>query len=581
MSGECMKTEYFRKIIILLLTTSLIGCQKQSADEGQAAKDFLNGATEESISDDKEETSGYVDYNFQSDKEPVYINIQDIVTIDFLHERYPGKQIINYMYADPQVWYGRKENRYSDEQIVAFNDYLVENNQDYVLYFMPVPLEEMTLQYVKDKMQSDNPPDIITSVNQIHVVDNSTEKMVFNGVYEKLDEYSGTDAYKRLMNAYPSKLYDLSLYNGEFYGFKTNVFASEVSYYQYDSNIANKYGIKPEDVEGKKLNEIIGVLDKVKGWDEEYDKSITASYMTMDIYNFLPVSFYFDNYERTPVYCLDCIGIDANSDSDDIISITDSKALKEEYRAKYDMYQKGYSIVKNRGESEYYAIYSGNDTDDFESFMCTIALSTSDTEVAEAYCSWKNNDNMILVPGMRTYTTDKLKESVINGICSTSKNKEKALEAMAFICGDKVLSNILVDGVGRSGYKLKNYVPQSTNIYNTTGAGALANQYIVDNSYDINREMARKSMENVIIAKEIEGYYFDLTKYKSEMEKIREIQDDMLWNYVKQAELYSDKYDSFDEAWEDLDRQLREAGIDEVLEEINRQKSEIYAGGTD
>ena len=94
--------------------------------------------------------------------------------------------------------------------MVAVNDYLVENGADYVIYFMPVALENMTLEYVLDVINGDNPPDIITSVGCNDVTDNSSQKMVFNGIYEDLDKYSNTDAYQKLTKAYPSGLYNLS-----------------------------------------------------------------------------------------------------------------------------------------------------------------------------------------------------------------------------------------------------------------------------------------------------------------------------------------------------------------------------------
>ena len=40
-------------------------------------------------------------------------------------------------------------------------------------------------------------------------------------------------------------------------------------------------------------------------------------------------------------------------------------------------------------------------------------------------------------------------------------NKEKALEAMATICSDKMLSEIMVNGTESAGYEVKNYTPIS------------------------------------------------------------------------------------------------------------------------
>lgn len=43
----------------------------------------------------------------------------------------------------------------------------------------------------------------------------------------------------------------------------------------------------------------------------------------------------------------------------------------------------------------------------------------------------------------------------------------------------------------------------------------------------------------------------------------------------KTEKLFSDEYATFEEAWNDFDKQLEQAGIDRVISEINRQRNEI------
>ena len=184
MRSKCLK--------ILLLSSAIIlsGCNNNNT-ENDSARDFLNATQKETVISAKEETS------LQNENADEHIELSK----EFLEERYPDKTILSYMYAEPQVWNGKTEHRYSDEQMVAVNDYLVENGADYVIYFMPVALENMTLEYVLDVINGDNPPDIITSVGCNDVTDNSSQKMVFNGIYEDLDKYSNTDAYQKLTKA--------------------------------------------------------------------------------------------------------------------------------------------------------------------------------------------------------------------------------------------------------------------------------------------------------------------------------------------------------------------------------------------
>ena len=342
MRSKCLK--------ILLLSSAIIlaGCNNNNT-ENDSARDFLNATQKETVISAKEETS------LQNENADEHIELSK----EFLEKRYPDKTILSYMYAEPQVWNGKTEHRYSDEQMVAVNDYLVENGADYVIYFMPVALENMTLEYVLDVINGDNPPDIITSVGCNDVTDNSSQKMVFNGIYEDLDKYSNTDAYQKLTKAYPSGLYNLSLYNGTFYGFKTNVFSSETNYYIYNKDVADKYGIKKSDVEGKSLSDIIPVLNKLKGWESDYKYSITTSYLNQYELNFIEPNFYFDNYDSAPVFWLECIGVDANTNDDNVITITDSKKVRKDYEALYEMYQQGYSCINGIKDKKYY--YSTTD----------------------------------------------------------------------------------------------------------------------------------------------------------------------------------------------------------------------------
>lgn len=562
MRSKCLK--------ILLLSSAIIlsGCNNKNT-ENDSARDFLNATQKETVISAKEETS------LQNENADEHIELSK----EFLEERYPDKTILSYMYAEPQVWNGKAEHRYSDEQMVAVNDYLVENGADYVIYFMPVALENMTLEYVLDVINGDNPPDIITSVGCNDVTDNSSQKMVFNGIYEDLDKYSNTDAYQKLIKAYPSGLYNLSLYNGTFYGFKTNVFSSETNYYIYNKDVADKYGIKKSDVEGKSLSDIIPVLNKLKGWESDYKYSITTSYLNQYELNFIEPNFYFDNYDSAPVFWLECVGVDANTNDDNVITITDSKKVRKDYEALYEMYQQGYSCINGIKDKKYY--YSTTDIlgdVTVNSFLESSCMTTAGKKTMDFHTRWDASQNMEAVPMIKRYTTDIGGWSTINGVCSKSNNKEKALEAMATICSDKMLSEIMVNGTESAGYEVKNYTPISNDLYTSDGAGNMANQYLINDTDDTDRQLAKESMKDAKIDIGIEGYYFDLSAYKEKVVAIRKVEREFLGEVNDVSKLFSDEYGSFKEAWNDFDRKLKEAGADEIVSEINKQRIEMNKG---
>lgn len=562
-----------KSLKILLLSSAIIlsGCNNNNTEK-DSVRDFLNEAqkeVKETVTDTKEEVSTV---NNNKDE-------QSRLSKEFLEERYPGKTILSYMYAEPQAWNDNVEHRYSDEQMVAVNDYLVENGADYVIYFMPVTLENMTLEYVLDVINGDNPPDIITSVGCNDVTDNSSQKMVFNGIYEDLDKYSNTDAYQKLIKAYPSGLYNLSLYNGTFYGFKTNVFSSETNYYIYNKDVADKYGIKKSDVEGKSLSDIIPVLNKLKGWESDYKYSITTSYLNQYELNFIEPNFYFDNYDSAPVFWLECVGVDANTNDENVITITDSKKVRKDYEALYEMYQQGYSCINGIKDKKYY--YSTTDIlgdVTVNSFLESSCMTTAGKKTMDFHTRWDASQNMEAVPMIKRYTTDIGGWSTINGVCSKSNNKEKALEAMATICSDKMLSEIMVNGTESAGYEVKSYTPKITDLYTSDGAGNMANQYLINDTDDKDRQLAKESMKDAKIDIGIEGYYFDLSAYKEKVVAIRKIEREFLGEVNDVPKLFSDEYGSFEEAWNDFDRKLKEAGADEIVSEINKQRLEMNKG---
>ena len=157
-------------------------------------------------------------------------------------------------------------------------------------------------------------------------------------------------------------------------------------------------------------------------------------------------------------------------------------------------------------------------------------------------------------------------------------NKDKALDAIATICSDKILSNIMVNGTDSVGYEVKNYTPKNCDSYTSDGTDNLANQYLVDDKDDIDRQLAKESMKDAKINTSIEGEYFDLSGYKENLIEIKKIESGFLGNYYDVPKLFSDEYGSFEEAWNDFDRKLKEAGADEVVSEINKQRLEMSKG---
>ena len=126
--------------------------------------------------------------------------------------------------------------------------------------------------------------------------------------------------------------------------------------------------------------------------------------------------------------------------------------IKKDYEALYEMYQKGYSCINGiKGKKNYYGTSNLIGDVTINSFIESCCVTTSGKKKMNILTRWDTSQNMEVVPMIKRYTTDIGGYSTINGVCSKSNNKDKALDAIATICSDKILSNIMVNGTDSVG----------------------------------------------------------------------------------------------------------------------------------
>lgn len=566
------------QMAMLVITAMLLpGCSNKQS----TARDFLD----ETIEMSEENSIGETVIETVTET----INSEDItseskITMDYLKNRYPGKTILTYAYQELYDWEESGAIRYSDKQMVALNDYLVENNQDYVLYFMPIAYEDMTLEYMKQLVHSDNPPDIITSANTSGSidVDNTTFGMISENLFLELDKYSENNFYKSYVNSLPQAVYDLSLYNNKFYGFKTQTFYNYKNYYVYDKDLAEKYGIEKDDLERKSLREIMPILEKVKQGEKD-TKDFIVSYPWTFCYDyFINPNIYFDGYKKRPyenkeINGLACIGYDVEGGKDEIISVADSEVVKDYVKTTYEFRKKEYDkILNNSGDNDYDFLSAGM-SEVASLFLYCNKLSVLENpdlkDVSESFVKLKNSDSALAyeypVHGLDFNTM------VINGVCSKSKYPEKAIEALSFIYNSEVASGIMYEGPESVGYEVKNFDGNTRE--SVKDNIKLTNRYLIkDANQEEDGETIKKTLENAKVVKEIEGYYFDLSEYKDEVVALREVENEFMTDW--KTAIFDEKYSSFEDAWSDFDRKLKEAGIENLLEGINKQYKELREG---
>ena len=93
----------------------------------------------------------------------------------------------------------------------------------------------------------------------------------------------------------------------------------------------------------------------------------------------------------------------------------------------------------------------------------------------------------------------------------------------------------------------------------------------------MNYEKIKQQLKKMSTDKEVGGDYYNLENLEAEVNKVQEVENKYLWSIIYENEsdgLYDHKYKNFDEAWNDFDRQLKEAGIDKIIKEVKKQYEE-------
>ena len=147
------------------------------------------------------------------------------------------------------------------------------------------------------------------------------------------------------------------------------------------------------------------------------------------------------------------------------------------------------------------------------------------------------------------------------GVCKNSNKIEKSLEALTVAMTDKVLTDYLLYGIKDVDYNMVDGaigVGNSRELY-------FGNSYISSDTKSTKGKQAviNDAIERMNVTKAT-GVYIDLYEYNESIENINKI-------VKKYEDLFSGKYDDVEEVLDKLNKELKEAGIDEILAAANNQ----------
>lgn len=507
--------------------------------------------------------------------------ISEDITIDkaYLNKRYPNKTVLTWVYHEKEYMSDKERELYkhplgmkylTNRQIISLNDNLNKQGKSYVVCFKKLNGWKKFAKEIKEMIAKGESVDFISSENY-EGKDNKTFLVPFNLIYNGLLENLLTHK-KELgdyFNTLPEKGIELSLINGKFYGYNISISSQNIMKNWYvNTELAKKYNIKIS----KKSK------DNYKKW---YDncKKVYEGEKREKSENFLTLTSLDEPIKESHI-----IGTYGKGKGQSNVNI---KAFAVGNSGKVENYYK-FKDVKN----EYYNLYKYNRAGFFNVLNKTknrkkanifIDNETYDTVGDKDEVDWEQYPQVHKMKKIQWGTPMVEQEDLmffcsINSVCSRSKNKKIALEAYDFINSNAEASNIILypeyDGTGKKYSITENeyydFYSREENYSNFEARSQKMINPFVTNSF-ADRKTIEEYKENINLLKYNKNYigkYYDFKPVKKEVENILEIEKK--YTDMEKGILFSEK-EEFEQLWEKFLNELDNAGMDKVLEYLNRK----------
>ncbi|MCD7771186.1 MAG: ABC transporter substrate-binding protein [Oscillospiraceae bacterium] len=459
-------------------------------------------------------------------------------TAEEIQAEYPDKTVL--------VWVGFALTADSGLEIEIpideINEYLDSIGKEYVLCYYPLNMTAATVKYDNGDYDSilDCFTEYIDSGGQADIltvmVASSDEPLItvyyynaMNGIYEPLESYfesseEATDYY----NSLPEEYWESFKVNGTLYGFggfSLGVRRTSTNYYLINTELADKYDWDYD----KSLFEQLDLIETIM--TEENCRGVKVNYSS------LYKEFVF-------------AGIIGTSYDDGIVSLADSDSFSESFELWYELKNRG--LIFDDAEN-----YSGMYLASYGISTSTYSLNLGKSFTGEQTQFETGDDTYSDFTTVADNTSFTYTSSSSGGVSiySGSEHKDGAFDFILLTQTDSTLNNLLSFGDSEDAPYLINY--------------RFANPLITDSYGDMTdnmNELFAEILENAqsADASEAVGFAFDVRGYED------------LYSAVQEA-VKNHSYLYFSSAENDLaalKSELEEAGIDEFLEEVNRQYEE-------
>lgn len=455
-----------------------------------------------------------------------------------IRAKYPDKTVLVWVYNDALVTIPDHVNQ-------KLNELLVNAGKDYVIVLLQKKQAMFEMQ-INGQIASGNAPDLITAGIGANGTSQGTYQAYQNGWLEDLTDRLQADDENQLWNSIPEPLWAASRVEGKYLGVSTYLpVSSELAYY-VNEDYMKELGISEEELQNCAITDL-----------EPYLKLVdTENYVALDNQNsvvpgFDPVVEVYGNQS--------CAFVVSNkTEKGKAENLFENEEVKHYCEAMSDYRKNGY-LYKKQDSRKNFLIYNAG-IDEFSSVR-------DDWVIQEIRKRYPQAGNIIKIPYQYCSLTTQFNS--ITGICAASGQKDAAYDALSTIMGNRAFSDLLLYGTEENDYTLTEEGKALTDGREGINSMYFGNTllstptiYEPDNKYELYAEILTSMRRSSVL-----GQYVELTERKDIIEQINRIVEEY-------DGLFDGTLDDVPEALRELNSRLKEAGIDEVLEEINRQINE-------
>ncbi|MCD8300566.1 MAG: ABC transporter substrate-binding protein [Clostridiales bacterium] len=438
---------------------------------------------------------------------------------------------------------------YSEQVVEELNQLLRNGGYDFGVLFCRIPddcmLDGAVIDFAQYLSDSKVQLDIIPLWNTF-LPDMVKAGMLADLTDRLIDE-------EALLASYPEKFWELTAVDGRNYG--AGMFNLSQGCWAVNADLMEKYGFSEEDL-STDITDMGDIFETVCEGESDLDFSAFA---------YEPRIF----LESLPFYFVDGnvpIGYWIDGDNSEAVNLFDTERMKELVGTMNDYYQKGYVDISSDPVSGT-AFFMQPDYDGF-----TITRSDSlDTWTNEAGIS------LVRIPWYQQSAANLSYE--INGITSWSIKQDEAWDFLTFVYENKDASDLLLYGIEGEDYSISDgtVTAGSGLTEDIIGNRSLGNRYIATVISPYEDDSKQELMENELNSlsdSDLAGFVFDQEPVQSEVYAVSGLYME-LSTFRRMFAFTPDRdYKTWEEYYDAFEQQLEDAGIDDIVDEMNWQIQE-------